>query len=379
MKINSKQEFDKQNLFGLGKENTAFAQYFLGNSYLNPLTVPGKTAVFLANVTFEPGCRNNWHIHHAKSGGGQLLICIAGSDWYQEEGKEAISLEPGMVITIPAEVKHWHGAKADSWFSHIAVEVPGEQTQNEWCEPVTEEEYKKLAWHGGKSMNLQQSDPEFFTIMENFTKEVDSKTTLLDNKQKQLIKIVSLVTQQSKALLAEQIKNAISSGLTAIEIKEAIYQCAPYSGFPRTVDAIYLANDILEQNNIVLPLEKQSTVTQQTRFDKGLTAQTTIFGNAMKAVANGENTLNPAYYLITNCFGDYYTRNGLDLQTREMLTLCILINLGTENQIKAHISGNSNMGRSKAFLEEIIYQCLPYAGYPRTLNALSCLKKVLPD
>ena len=89
MKINSKQEFDKQNLFGLGKENTAFAQYFLGNSYLNPLTVPGKTAVFLANVTFEPGCRNNWHIHHAKSGGGQLLICIAGSGWYQEEGKEA--------------------------------------------------------------------------------------------------------------------------------------------------------------------------------------------------------------------------------------------------------------------------------------------------
>lgn len=145
MKINSKQEFDKQNLFGLGKENTAFAQYFLGNSYLNPLTVPGKTAVFLANVTFEPGCRNNWHIHHAKSGGGQLLICIAGSGWYQEEGKEAISLEPGMVITIPAEVKHWHGAKADSWFSHIAVELPGEQTQNEWCEPVTEEEYKKLA------------------------------------------------------------------------------------------------------------------------------------------------------------------------------------------------------------------------------------------
>lgn len=144
MKINSKQEFDKQNLFGLGKENTAFAQYFLGNSYLNPLTVPGKTAVFLANVTFEPGCRNNWHIHHAKSGGGQLLICIAGSGWYQEEGKEAISLEPGMVITIPAEVKHWHGAKADSWFSHIAVEVPGENTSNEWCEPVDEETYRKL-------------------------------------------------------------------------------------------------------------------------------------------------------------------------------------------------------------------------------------------
>lgn len=145
MKINNKQEFDKQNIFGLGKENTAFAQYFIENSYLNPLTVTGETAVFLANVTFEPGCRNNWHIHHAKSGGGQLLICTAGSGWYQEEGKQAISLVPGMVITIPAEVKHWHGAKADSWFSHIAVEVPGENTSNEWCEPVDEETYRKLA------------------------------------------------------------------------------------------------------------------------------------------------------------------------------------------------------------------------------------------
>ncbi len=144
MKTNNKQEFDKQNIFGLGKENTAFAQYFLGNSYLNSLTVPEESAVFLANVTFEPGYRNNWHIHHAKKGGGQLLICTAGSGWYQEEGKPAISLEPGMVIKIPAEVKHWHGAKADSWFSHIAVEVPGEQTSTEWCEPVEDEKYRKL-------------------------------------------------------------------------------------------------------------------------------------------------------------------------------------------------------------------------------------------
>ena len=144
MKMNSKAEFDKVNMFGQGNENSAFAQYFTGNSYLNPLTVPGECPVFLANVTFEPGCRNNWHIHHAKSGGGQLLICTAGEGWYQEEGKEAVRLTPGTVITIPAEVKHWHGAKADSWFSHIAVEVPGEETANEWCEPVDNAAYAKL-------------------------------------------------------------------------------------------------------------------------------------------------------------------------------------------------------------------------------------------
>ena len=139
-----KEEFDKLNLFGIGNPNDNFARYFIGNSYLNPLTEFGKCPVFLANVTFEPKCRNNWHIHHAKTGGGQLLICVAGEGWYQEEGKEAVSLKPGMVITIPANVKHWHGAKANSWFSHIAVEVPGEEAWAEWCEPVTDEEYNKL-------------------------------------------------------------------------------------------------------------------------------------------------------------------------------------------------------------------------------------------
>lgn len=144
MKYLDKEEFDKANKFGTGNPNDAFAKYFVGNSFLNPLTNPKDTAVFLANVTFEPGCRNNWHIHHAKTGGGQLLICTAGEGWYQEEGKDAVELKEGTAITIPPEVKHWHGAKKDSWFSHIAVEVPGEETSNEWCEKVSEEEYNKL-------------------------------------------------------------------------------------------------------------------------------------------------------------------------------------------------------------------------------------------
>ena len=144
MKTTSREEFEKQNMFGMGNANTAFAQYFIGDSFLNPLTTP-EAGVFLANVTFEPGCRNNWHIHHAKSGGGQLLVCTAGEGWYQEEGKAPVSLMPGSVIVIPAEVKHWHGAKKDSWFSHIAIEMPGEDCSNEWCEPVTEQEYEKLA------------------------------------------------------------------------------------------------------------------------------------------------------------------------------------------------------------------------------------------
>ena len=140
----TKEEFDKINVFGKGKPNDNYAKYFIGNSYLNPLVDPSNSPLFLANVTFEPSCRNNWHIHHAKSGGGQILICTAGYGWYQEEGKEAVSLEPGKVIVIKPNVKHWHGAKKDSWFSHISIEVPGVNTENEWLEPVSNTEYNNL-------------------------------------------------------------------------------------------------------------------------------------------------------------------------------------------------------------------------------------------
>lgn len=136
--------FDEENIFGKGSANDAFAQYFKGNSFLNPLVDFEDNLLFLANVTFEPGCRNNWHIHHAKSGGGQILICVAGNGWYQEEGQVARELKPGSIVEIKPEVKHWHGAQKDSWFSHISVEVPGEETSNEWLEEVDDEYYNSL-------------------------------------------------------------------------------------------------------------------------------------------------------------------------------------------------------------------------------------------
>lgn len=140
----TKEEFEKEDKFGVGEPNVNYAKYFVGNSYLKPLSDMNKAPLGVFNVTFEPGCRNNWHIHHASHGGGQILICTTGEGWYQEEGKEAVSLVPGTVIAIPANVKHWHGAKNNSWFSHIAIEVPGENTSNEWCEPVSDEEYNRL-------------------------------------------------------------------------------------------------------------------------------------------------------------------------------------------------------------------------------------------
>ena len=128
-------------IFPIGEPNDAYAQYFTGQSYLNMLTTKGLA---IANVTFEPGCRNNWHIHHADKGGGQILLCASGRGWYQEWGQVAQALEPGSVVNIPVGVKHWHGAAKDSWFAHIDIEVPSENNTNEWLEPVSDEDYLKL-------------------------------------------------------------------------------------------------------------------------------------------------------------------------------------------------------------------------------------------
>ncbi|MDE6502030.1 MAG: carboxymuconolactone decarboxylase family protein [Ruminococcus sp.] len=139
--MTEKEKYQNTIFFPIGETNDAFAQYFVGQSYLAPVSTE-QVPIF--NVTFEPACRNNWHIHHAKSGGGQMLICVGGRGYYQEWGKEAVEMKAGDCINIPANVKHWHGASPDSWFSHLAVEVNGEETSTEWLEAVSEEDYGKL-------------------------------------------------------------------------------------------------------------------------------------------------------------------------------------------------------------------------------------------
>ncbi len=133
-------EVKEMSVFPTGEKNTAFAKYFKGQSYLNMLSTEQVT---VGNVTFEPGCRNNWHIHHAKNGGGQMLIVTAGKGLYREFGGKTRLLLPGDVVHIPAGVKHWHGAAKDSWFQHLAIEVPGEECRTEWCEEVSDEEYEE--------------------------------------------------------------------------------------------------------------------------------------------------------------------------------------------------------------------------------------------
>lgn len=136
------EEFAETLIFPVGQPNDAYAQYFSGRSWLAPLTGEQMPA---SNVTFEPGCRNNWHIHHAAQGGGQMLICVGGRGYYQEWGQPAVEMTPGSVVNIPAGVKHWHGAAPDSWFAHLALAVPGTDCSNEWLEPVTDEQYGQLS------------------------------------------------------------------------------------------------------------------------------------------------------------------------------------------------------------------------------------------
>ncbi|MDD5941043.1 carboxymuconolactone decarboxylase family protein [Fibrobacter sp.] len=231
----------------------------------------------------------------------------------------------------------------------------------------------------GEAKALSQ-DKELRAVMDNFTQnEVPAATPLVEKREVELIRLVSLVTQQSGALLQEEVATALAQGLSPEEILEAIYQCASYTGFPRTVDAVEIARSVFKAKNVKVD-ENRGTVTAQSRLEAGADAQGTLFGETFRDMAkNGKDgmpTIN--YFLASNCFGDYYTRKGLDLNTRELLTMAILVNLGTEPQLKAHIGANLKI-RTAEYVEQAIYNCLPYCGYPRTLNALRLLKEAVAE
>lgn len=231
----------------------------------------------------------------------------------------------------------------------------------------------------GETKALSQ-DKELRAVMDNFIgSEVPEATPLVEKREAGLIRIVSLTVQQSNALLQEEVATALDKGLSPEEILEAIYQCAPYSGFPRAVDAVEIARSVFKAKNVKVD-ESRATVNAETRLQAGADAQGTLFtpAYAEAAKAGKQNMPTIQYFLSSNCFGDYYTRKGLDLNTRELLTMAILVNLGTEPQLKAHIGANLKI-RTAEYVEQAIYNCLPYCGYPRTLNALRLLKEAAAE
>ena len=373
-----KKEEVPQNIsaFPVGKANTGFEQYFTGRSWLAPLTGNKDLNVPMSNVTFEPGCRNNWHSHT----GGQLLIAVGGVGYYQERGKAARRLLPGDVVEIAPDIEHWHGAAPDSWFSHLAIGCNPQTNQNTWLERVDDQQYAE-ATKGKVAIGLQATDPELDDIFSNFTKEVQEYGAL-DIKTRLMVTLASNIASQAQAEYRITLESALNEGIAPIEIKEILYQSVAYAGMAKVRNFIGITNDILLARGVRLPLEEQSVVSSETRFNKGLELQKSIFGERIEQMHKNapDNQKHIQRYLSANCFGDYQTRSGLNVKTRELITFSILVSLGgCESQVKSHIQGNANVGNNKDTLLAVVTQLLPFIGYPRTLNAIACLNEVIPE
>lgn len=400
---NMKKELPKQtSAFPVGdKLPEMFAQYFIGQAYLAPLTQNKALNCPMSNVTFEPGCRNNWHSHT----GGQILVAVGGKGFYQARGEATRLLLPGDVVEIPANVEHWHGAAPDSWFSHLAIECNPQTNKNTWLEPVDDRQYAEATTSAASAgvdtsrlsetartnqeklfsrsvSTLKSTDPELAEIFGNFAFDEVLQYGELDTKTRVMVILASHIASQAETGYRMTLESALHVGITPVEIKEILYQAVPYAGMAKVLDFIAITNEVLLQHGVQLPVKRQSTTSPDTRFEKGLALQKSIFGeriDRMHATAP-EKQKHIQRYLSANCFGDYQTRTGLDVKTRELLTFSMLVSLGgCESQVQGHIQGNVNVGNDKDTLLAVVTQLLPYIGYPRSLNAIACLNEVIRD
>ncbi len=392
-------------IFPQGAENPPInAQYFTGRSYLAPLTANKALNVPLYNVTFEPGCRNNWHSHT----GGQILIVTAGRGYYQERGSAARELLPGDVVEIAPDVVHWHGAAPDSWFSHLAIECNPATNRNTWLEPVDDESYAAAvagaqpspvrqsqerlpltdeaarnlaAWQSDETVQLALTDPELAAVVGNFAFDEVRRVGGLSPEERILVTMASAIALGSEPLYRQTVGAALDAGLTPEVVEEVLYHATPYVGFARVEGLLGLKNRLLAWRGVALPLKGRATVTRDERFEKGLALQKSLFGEAIDRMyeTSPADLLPLQRALSANCFGDYQTRTGLDARQRELLTFAMLVSLGgCESQVKGHIRGNVTAGNDRRVLLGAVMQLLPYIGYPRTLNAVACLEEVLP-
>lgn len=391
-------ETTSQQIFPQGEKlPEQFSKYFIGQAYLAPLAKNQALNVPVSNVTFEPGCRNNWHNHT----GGQLLIATSGRGYYQEEGKPARELLPGDVVEIAPDVVHWHGAAPDSWFAHLAIECNPQNNKNTWLDPVDDKQYSAATakavpalrlsevavrnheeWFPGYVSTAKQTDPELIEVFDNFAFDEVQQYGDLDRKSRIMVTMASCIAQYAIHEYRMMLHAAMGNGITPVEIKEVLYHAVPYVGIAKVIDFIGVTNEYLTAQGVKLPLEGQSTTSPENRYEKGLALQKEIFGEMIDNLyaAAPENQKHIQRYLSANCFGDYQTRTGRDVKQREMLTFSMLISLGgCESQVKGHIRGNVAVGNDKNTLLAVVTQLLPYIGYPRTLNAIACLNEVIPE
>jgi 4-carboxymuconolactone decarboxylase len=232
----------------------------------------------------------------------------------------------------------------------------------------------------GHESKLRETDPELIGLFDNWAFDEVIRQSKLETKTRVMMILASTIASQTLSEYQVILGAALNVGVTPIEIKEILYQSVPYVGMAKVFDFLHATNGVFQKKGITLPLEGQSTTTPETRHEKGLSLQKAIFGEMIERMyeQSPKNQLHIQEFLSSNCFGDYYTRRGLDIKTRELLTFAMLISLGgCEPQVKGHIQGNVRVGNNKEVLLDVVTQLLPYIGYPRTLNALRCLNEVL--
>jgi len=232
----------------------------------------------------------------------------------------------------------------------------------------------------GHESKLRETDPELIGLFDNWAFDEVIRQSKLETKTRVMMILASTIASQTLSEYQVMLGAALNVGVTPIEIKEILYQSVPYVGMAKVFDFLHATNDVFQKKGITLPLEGQSTTTPETRHEKGLALQKAIFGEMIEQMyeQSPKNQLHIQEFLSSNCFGDYYTRRGLDIGTRELLTFAMLISLGgCEPQVKGHIQGNVRVGNNKEVLLDVVTQLLPYIGYPRTLNALRCINEKL--
>ena len=376
-------------------------EFFTGTVWVKMnLTAEDGYNTMIGTVTFEPNGRTNWHSHTS----GQILLVTQGIGRYQEKGKPIQIIREGDVVKIPKNAVHWHGASCHNLMTHIAIVPDLDKDKTAWLQPVTDEEYNnnqsseqkqakeikltevavknhEALWPNYQS-KAKHTDPELIEVFDNFAfDEVFSHGTI-DPKTRVMAIMASTIASQALSEYKMFVNAGLNIGVTPIEVKEILYQSVPYVGIAKVIDFIYTTNEIFAEHGIELPVESQSTTNSETRLEKGLALQKVIFGEMIDKMyeQSPKDQIHFQQYLSANCFGDYLTRTGLDIKTRELLTYSMLISMGgAESQVKGHIQGNVNVGNDKATINGITTQLLPYIGYPRTLNALKCLNDVIPD
>jgi 4-carboxymuconolactone decarboxylase len=233
-----------------------------------------------------------------------------------------------------------------------------------------------------RKSTLMVTDPELIEVFDNFAFDEVLGYGNLDTRTRLMVILASMIASQALGEYKVMLTAALNVGVTPVEVKEIVYQAVPYVGMAKVYDFIHATNEVLESRGIKLPVEGQSTTSAETRLAKGLAVQKAIFGEAIDKMyqESPANQIHIQRFLSANCFGDYLTRNGLNIETRELLTFSMLLSLGgCEPQLKGHIRGNLSIGNDKAVLLGAVTQLLPYIGYPRTLNAIRCLNEVMPE